>query len=203
MASGELRVPMSDLSWDMDRWKLMDKNTAAILLAFIFVLALSGCGQGGASGVLDKAEAGQIYAAAVSEIYHVDHSFGEAPGWPLVYVVTKTDDEGMFDGPKAPAQNLPAEVQYAVETELAQEPFQLIWAESMDEVPVDPSNGQIAEGQGIAITFGNIHPQEDGTVQLSFFMTCGGLCGIGKTYVLSEIDGKWQVTGSVGPEIMS
>jgi hypothetical protein len=34
-------------------------------------------------------------------------------------------------------------------------------------------------------------------------MTCGGLCGIGKTYVLSQAGDAWQVTGSVGPEIMS
>jgi hypothetical protein len=34
-------------------------------------------------------------------------------------------------------------------------------------------------------------------------MTCGGLCGIGKTYVLNQTGDAWQVTGSTGPEIMS
>ena len=181
----------------------MDKNTAAILLAFIFVLALSGCGQGGASGVLDKAEAGQIYAAAVSEIYHVDHSFGEAPGWPLVYVVSTTDDSAMVDAPTAPSQTLSAELQEAITAELAEDPFELIWIEEFDEAPIDPTNGQIAKGEGIIITLGNIHPQDDDSVQLPFFMTCGGLCGIGKTYVLTQVNGVWSVTGSVGPEIMS
>jgi hypothetical protein len=61
----------------------------------------------------------------------------------------------------------------------------------------------VAEGKGIVITLGNIHHQNDGTVQLSFFMTCGGLCGIGKVYVLGEAGGAWRVTGSVGPAIMS
>ena len=61
----------------------------------------------------------------------------------------------------------------------------------------------MAEGEGIIISLGNIHAQDDGSVQLHFFMTCGGLCGIGKTYVLTQVDGAWQVTGSVGPEIMS
>ena len=38
---------------------------------------------------------------------------------------------------------------------------------------------------------------------LPVFMVCGGLCALGKIYVLSEVDGAWQVTGSVGMEIMS
>ena len=65
------------------------------------------------------------------------------------------------------------------------------------------SNGQIAEGEGIYITLGNLYPQDDGTVQLPIFMLCGGLCALGKTYVLSHIEGAWQITGSTGIEIMA
>lgn len=142
----------------------------------------------------------QGISLAHRQIYH---SFGEPPGWPLVYVVTTTQDLAMVDAPTAPSQKLPADLQEAIKAELADEPFELIWIEAFDDASIDPTNGQIAEGDGIIITLGNIHPQNDGSVQLPFFMTCGGLCGIGKTYVLNQISDVWQITGSVGPEIMS
>jgi hypothetical protein len=145
----------------------------------------------------------QIYAAAIRQIYTVDHSFGESPGWTLVYLVTTTDDSTMFDGPVAPAQTLSAELQQAITAGLSDLPFEVIWVAGHDEVPIDSTNGQVAGGEGIIVSLGNIHPQDDGSVQLPFFMTCGGLCGIGKTYVLTQANGLWSVTGSVGPEIMS
>ena len=109
----------------------------------------------------------------------------------------------MVDAPTAPSQELSADLQEAITAELADEPFELIWVEAFDDASIDPTSGQIAEGDGIIITLGNIHPQDDSSVQLPFFMTCGGLCGIGKTYVLNQISNVWQITGSVGPEIMS
>ena len=145
----------------------------------------------------------QIYAAGIRQIYTVDHSFGQAPGWPLVYVVSVTDDSVMIDAPGAPSQTLSVDTQQAITAELSGEPFELIWITAFDDAPIDPTNGQIAGGDGIIISLGNIHHQEDGTVQLPFFMTCGGLCGIGKTYVLQRAGGEWAVSGSVGPEIMS
>lgn len=151
----------------------------------------------------DAGDDAQIYAAAIRQIYNVDHSFGQPPGWPLVYVVSTTEDSAMVDAPTAPSQTLSPKLQEAITAELSDQPFELIWIDSSDEAPVDPSNGQIAEGDGIVITLGNIHPQDDGSAQLPFFMTCGGLCGIGKTYVLERAGDAWAVTGSVGPEIMS
>jgi hypothetical protein len=151
----------------------------------------------------DSGDEAPIYAAAIRQIYTVDHSFGEPPGWPLVYAVNSTDDAVMPDAPVAPSQDLAPELQAAIQAELVDQPFELIWIDSMDEAPIDSNNGQIAEGESIIITLGNIHPQNDGTIQMPFFMTCGGLCGIGKIYILSQVDGAWRVTGSVGPEIMS
>jgi hypothetical protein len=62
---------------------------------------------------------------------------------------------------------------------------------------------KIAEGAGMIIILGNIHPQDDGSVQLSFFMTCADMCGIGKNFVLNQDNDNWHVTGSVGAEIAS
>lgn len=177
------------------------------LLALPLMLAVASCmatdDPNDDPGPTEAANDAQIYAAAIRQIYTFDHSFVEPPFWSQVYVVSTTDDSVMLDAPTGPSQSLPAELQEAVRAELADLPGELIWVDSLDEVPIDPADGQIAQGEGIVITLGNIHPQKDGPVQLPFFMTCGGLCGIGKTYTLNRLDGAWQVTGSVGPEIMS
>ena len=183
------------------------KQVTTFLLALLLLLAAAGCAttedtNDTPTPAANNDEA-QIYAAAIRQIYTVDHSFGESPGWPLVYVITTTDDSAMIDGPVAPSQTLPAELQRAITAELSDLPFEVIWIADHDEAPIDPTNGQVAEGEGIIISLGNIHSQDNGSVQLPFFMTCGGLCGIGKTYVLTQVDGAWPVTGSVGPEIMS
>ncbi len=174
------------------------------LLALLLLLAAVGCADSDENGgPLSAADEAQIYATAINQIYTVDHSYGEPPGWPLVYVISVTDDSAMFDAPTAPSKTLSPALQEAITAELADQPFEVIWIESRDAAPIDPSDGRVAGGEGIIINLGNIHPQEDGSVQLPFFMTCGGLCGIGKTYILSPADDGWQVTGSTGPEIMS
>ncbi len=146
---------------------------------------------------------GEIYAAAIRQVYNVDHSFGSPPGFPLVFISTTTDDGALLDAPWAAEQELRPELLQAVEAELADQPFEIIWVKSLDDVPMDESKARIADGQGIYITLGNILPQDDGTVQLPFFMYCGALCALGKIYVLTAVDGVWLVTGSVGMEIMS
>lgn len=153
---------------------------------------------------LSDSDAAKIYTTAVRQVYTVDHSFGgDPPEFSLVYIVTTTSDGALLDAPATPPQKLSAELQQAIEAGLTDLPFETIWVESLDDVPVDSSNGQIAGGEGIVITLGNILPQEDGTVQLPVFMVCGGLCALGKIYVLDEVGGAWQITGSVGPEIMA
>jgi len=185
-------------------------RVTTFLPAFLLLLAINGCTAAEVSNntpsAVDDSDAAQIYATAISQIYNVDHSFGQpggSPGWPLVYVVNTTHDSAMSDLSKTSSQILPADLQEAISAELASEPFELIWIETFDDAPIDPANGQISGGDGIIITLSTIHPQDDGSVHLTFFMTCGGLCGIGKTYVLNQLNDAWQITGSEGPEIMS
>jgi len=149
-------------------------------------------------------DAGEIYATAVREIYTIDHTFGgDPPEFSFVYIVTTTDGGTLLDTPATEPQELTAEVRQAIEAGVADLPFEVLWIADLDEAPVNPNNGAIAEGKGIVITLGNILMQEDGNVQLPVFMVCGGLCALGKTYVLEQVNGEWQVTGSVGPEIMA
>jgi len=145
----------------------------------------------------------KIYATAIREIHSFEHSRS------LVYVVTTTEDYTIFESSTDPSQLLPANLQEAITAELANEPYQLIWIETFDDASIDPANWRdvevwrIADGDGMIITLGNIHPQYDGSVQLSFFMTCAQMCGIGKNLVLKIQNGVWHVIGSVGPEIAS
>lgn len=145
------------------------------------------------------AEAGQIYAAAISQVYFVENSFGgDPPEFPLVYIISTTTDGTLLQAPPSIPQEIKPELQKAIAAALDDPPFDIIWVASRDDVPVDNSGGQIAGGDGIYIILGNILPQQDGTVQLPLHMVCGTLCLSGKTYVLENIAGAWQVTGNVG-----
>lgn len=148
---------------------------------------------------LSEGDAGKIYAAAVRQMYSVDHYFGgDPPDFPLVYIVTTTTDGALLDAPFTEPQELSAELRQAIEADLTDQPPEIIWIESREEAPVDGSTGQIAGGEGIVITLGNILPQANGTAHLPIHMLCGPLCLSGKNYVLDQVDGAWQVTGSVG-----
>ncbi len=138
-----------------------------------------------------------IYAAAVRRVYNVDFPFGDGPEFPLVYIVSTTDDGAGLDVPLTPPQTLSPALQQGLTEALADQPFEIIWVPSVDDVPVD-AQGQIADGQGIYILLGNILPQADGSVHVPFFMVCGPLCLTGKSYVLSEVEGTWEVTGDTG-----
>ena len=82
----------------------------------------------------------------MSSKFSNDHSFDDPQKFPLVYIVTTTDDGTTLDVPAT-------------------------------------------------------SPQNDGTVQLPFYMLCGSVCLSGKVYVLGKIDGAWRVTGNVGVEV--
>ena len=169
-----------------------------LVLALLLLLAAAAC-----TATEDTNDDAQIYAAAIREIHAITPSRG------LVYVVTTTEDYTIFDAPTATPQLLPVDLQEAIAAELVDEPYELIWIETFDDAPFDPANWRdvegwrIADDDGMIITLGNIHPQDDSSVQLSFFMTCAQMCGIGKNYVLEQNNGVWRVTGNVGPVIAS
>jgi hypothetical protein len=146
---------------------------------------------------------GQIYAAAIRQMVGVEHSFGgDPPEKSLVFIRAITDDGSLLYAPLTEEQQLPAELRQAIEAKLADQPFKIVWVKDIDEVPVEESGGiDIARGEGIFVTPGNILPQPDGTVHLPLYMLCGTLCLSGKTYVLEAVEGAWQVTGSVGAEV--
>jgi hypothetical protein len=98
---------------------------------------------------------------------------------------------------------LPKEILSGVATRLNDLPTKAMWVQSGDDVPINDQNGTVENGNGAMITFGNLHPQEDGTVHVSASLYFASLGATGKTYILSNVDGAWQITGSTGVEWIS
>lgn len=153
----------------------------------------------GKSGVnLTEEDQAQIYAAVARQLYTVDHTFGDkSPNWPALYLVSVPTDQG------GTGERLYDQITEDVTQQLGDLPSIITWVESEKDVVKDPESGQIDEGKGAIITFGNIMPQADGTVQVPASLYFSSLGATGKTYVLSQIDGVWQVTGTTGVEWIS
>jgi ABC-2 type transport system permease protein len=145
-----------------------------------------------------------IYAAVVRQLYTVDHTFGDqAPNFPIVYLVRTTDDGvGDPDAPRAEPHELAESTQADIIDALQDLPAKFIWVDGDDEVPVEQNTGSVAGG-GAIFTLGNVHFQEDGSALVSARLFFAMLGAMGKTYVLEQVDGIWQVTGDTGVQWMS
>ena len=146
-----------------------------------------------------------IYAAAIRQMVIVDNSFGDnPPPWTTVYVLSATDDSPMQPPNTQTSPTLIAtDTQQSITQQLADLPFAITWIASNDEADLDKDTGLVDQGNAVIVTPGNIHMQEDGSAQVFVWLYCANLCAIGKTYVLEEVNGTWQVTGDTGPTIMS
>ena len=150
-----------------------------------------------------KDDQAAIYAAVVRQMYTVDHTFDEPPNFPVVYLVRTTDDSVGDPGALRTAPRVLLEaVQTAVVDALADLPAEFRWVDDADEVPRDKENGAVAGG-GAIFTLGNIHIQKDGTSLVSASLYFAMLGAGGRTYVLEQVDGIWQVTGDTGVQWIS
>lgn len=154
---------------------------------------------------LDVDQQAEIYAAVARQIYMVDHTFGDKPPmWQGLYLIRMTNDSvGDPNMPQNDAVVLPDELMGSVGKHLGDFPAKIMWVDSMDQIGVDPKNGMLDGGNSAAITFGNIYMQEDGTVQVSGSLYFASLGAGGKTYILSNANGIWEVTGNTGVEWIS
>jgi ABC-2 type transport system permease protein len=145
-----------------------------------------------------------IYAAVVRQLLTVDHTFEDGPpDFPDVYLVRSTDDSvGDPDAPQAEPRILPESVQSAIIAALDDLPTEFVWVDNADEVPHDEDTGSVAGG-GAIITLGNVHFQGDGSALISAKLFFSMLGATGKTYILEQVDGTWQVTGDTGVQWIS
>jgi ABC-2 type transport system permease protein len=162
-----------------------------------------------ASGTIDTAAAqisetdqAQIYATVARQLYTVDHTFGDyPPNWPLLYLLNTTDDTiGDPNADQSDPVSLPEPILSETAKQLGDLPAKIMWVDSLDAVQTNPQDNSIENGRGAVITFGNIHPQPDGSVHVSARLHFSGLGASGRTYILTWIDGIWQITGTTGVE---
>ena len=90
----------------------------------------------------------------------------------------------------------------AMRVALSDLPARVVWVSRLEEVPKDAKDGMVQEG-GLAITFGNIQFQRDGSVQLPASAFIASMIGGGQTYRLEKTGGLWQVTGTTGSRWIS
>jgi ABC-2 type transport system permease protein len=145
-----------------------------------------------------------IYAAIVRQLYTVDHTFGDQPpNFPVVYLLQWTDDSvGDPGAPQNDPRLLPPVVQEGIAAVLADLPAEFRWVATKDEVPLEESGGRVKDG-GAIITVGNVREQDDGSVHVSASIYFANLGAAGKTYVLRQVNGVWQVVGTTGTEWIS
>ena len=145
-----------------------------------------------------------VYAAVVRQLYTVDHTFGaNPPNFPVVYLVRTTDDGvGDPDAPHADPRVLPESTQTAIVAALNDLPAEFLWVDGADEVPLDNNTGAVVGG-GVIITLGNVHIQEGSSALVSAKLFFAMLGATGKTYILEQLNGAWQVTGDTGVQWMS
>jgi hypothetical protein len=143
----------------------------------------------------------EIYALVVRQLYTVDHTFGQAPLFPVVYLLRQTDDSVSASGAPSNSQTIFPGDQQRIVSLLADLPADFVWVDSRDDVPMD-SIGVVTDG-GAMMTLGNIAEQPDGSLHTPGGITIGSLAAGGQTYVLEAVDGVWQITGISGPVWMS
>lgn len=135
----------------------------------------------------------QVIAAAIRQVYTVDHTFGgHSPNFPHIYLLAAAVEVG----PGLQRGELPSDpLAAAVIAALADLPAQFVWVQSADEAPRD-AHGTVIDGAVISV--GPIQPQPDGTVHVSASIYFAMLGAGGQTYVLEQQAGVWVITGTTG-----
>lgn len=157
------------------------------------------------SVLIDEAQA-EVYAAVIRQMYTLDHTFGKnPPNWPVLYLMAITDDSvGDPNAQQGDALALADAIKTETVKLLSDLPAdEITWIDAREQANIDPDGGQVQNGDGVLFTFGNIYLQDDGSVRVSASLYFGALGAGGKTYILENIDGVWQVTGNTGVEWMS
>ena len=163
---------------------MFHRKTQMLLLSTL-ILLLAACAIPAAepAPTIDEVE---VYAAVIRQVYTVDHTFGEPPNFPNIYLLdTHVADEATAD---------------AIVAALADLPAQFTWVTSADEAPRDAHDIVI---DGAVINFGPIQPQDDGTLHVDAGIYFAPLGAGGQTYVLENVDGVWTIIGDTGVRWMS
>ena len=173
----------------------------AILALLLVALVATGC-TAPAGDLQPEAEA-EIYATVIRQIYTEDDTFGGTLQPARLYIVGTTDDTiGDPEAEEGEPVVIPTTVREAVTARLADLPTEIIWVESQNEVELDPETGAVG-GEGAIITLGNIAPEGGEIVHVPSGIYVANLAAGGQTYIVEQVGGAWEITGTTGPRWIS
>jgi hypothetical protein len=154
-----------------------------------------------------RAERIQIYSAVIRRLVTKDHTFGGGPTpFKYVYVVNGSIEEaddpmgGTLFGP-AP-RPFPHQVVDGIRARLQDLPPIRFIIDGGDVRRGKHGMGGV-KNDGVIISLGAVERKKRGAIHVSNGLWCGGLCGQWLTYVLHEQQGRWKITGTTGPYVIS
>ena len=140
----------------------------------------------------------QVYATVIRQVYTVDHTFGQPPNFPNIYLLKTNTLENQPSAQEGEAATTAADV--AIIEALSDLPASFTWVTSLEDVPKDAHDTVV---DGAVISVGPIHPVDDGSLQVTASIYFASLGAGGQTYVLEQENGVWTITGITGERWMS
>jgi hypothetical protein len=157
------------------------------------LMALAACT---APKTYSEADRIAIYATIVWRLYAQTDPVGP-PNPPTMYIRRTADDFGPSPTELPEPEPLSEAVQNGIEQAMADLPTRIVWVDNAQQVPRDETTGAPAD-KGAIVTLGHIYFQKDGSAHVQGSIVFAPLVGGGRTYVVEQVDGTWQVTGSEG-----
>ena len=169
-----------------------------LVFSTLILVLLLACGNDSTTLSSKEKDQVDIYAAAIRQVYTVDHTFGDNAEFPVVYLLRATNDGvGDPDITQTSSVIIPEPIQESIVAVLDDLPADFSWVDSRDDVPIDSSTG-VVERDGVIITLGNLHFEDDDRVLVSASIYIADLAAGGQTYVIEKLNGTWRVTGDTG-----
>jgi hypothetical protein len=133
-----------------------------------------------------------------------DHTFGRAPSpFKYVYVIDGTipGAGNVRTGLGPAAEPFAKALKQAIEDRL-QDLLPLEFIADPDSVRIGKEGMGGVRNDGVIIRLSPIKPVQD-EIHISTGLWCGGTCGQWLTYVLSQDQDRWKITGTTGPYAIS
>jgi hypothetical protein len=145
-----------------------------------------------------------IYSRVIRHLVTVDDTFGGNLNPETVYVIKNTDDSAgnPVEGQQSDTRMITEIMQIEISSMLNDLPVEIVWIDRFEDAEFEETGFEVKRG-GAIITLGNIHPKEDGSVNVAGSIYIANLAAGGTTYILEKTSGSWEITGHAGPVWMS
>jgi len=168
-----------------------------ISLTVVALLVLLTSCQPPASSEFTTEEEATIFAAVAHQLATVDDTFGGQLNPERLFIISSTnDDAGSASGEPSASRRISNTAQDAVTAALDSLQAEIIWIDTFEDAEFEGGGSQVKNG--VIITLGNIHPQENGSVWVSGSIYIANMAAGGTTYVLEKSGNVWKITGTTG-----